>query len=328
MAPELLQNDYMKNQIKKILMVLVVLTLSPSFSWATMPPLDSKCYDVYSQHDYDQHDYSFCIDQEKGSTSQDVLLYLHGAGGSEHEWVNSPYAETFYSKWGMKAPTVISISYGKTWLLVEKNDSDESGLYEHFTQIALPHVESMLLFHPAKIMLVGASMGGFNASQLYLKQPQLFSKVALACPALFELDSKAIYSDDDSDNNDDDSSDMDSEVSKYVARTRANEDDVNFALGVYLDYFPDEDSWNAASPIDLAAKWVTPAFPPLYVSCGDADQFGFFEGSTLFTNAVTKNGASAELKIVPGPHCSFDQDGMFGFLMGTEMTTRNIASVR
>jgi len=260
-----------------------------------MPVLQTVC----GTEDGGGISYSYCIQQLPGTTSKDAVLYLHGQGGSEYEWQNSPFAETVYSQWGQAAPAVITISYGKTWLLAEKNSSSLSGLFEHFTQIALPALEAKLPFHPAHLILMGASMGGFNASQLYLKRPDLFSRIVLACPAIITFSPQA----------------KDLEVGAYVARTGADRYYVDRALEMFSAFYPDTAAWSNAAPVDLASKMVTAQFPPVYVSCGDVDQYGFFEGAKAFADAVAKNGASSQWKLVPGPHCSFDVNGVASFVV-------------
>ncbi|MBC7396621.1 MAG: esterase [Bdellovibrionales bacterium] len=243
--------------------------------------------------------WKFCEYKVPGSNNDSVLYYLHGLRGDEYEWQNSPNFVKTYGLWGFSAPTVVTLSYGSTWLLAEKNNSPRSGLYEHFTQIALPAIEKRLNLKPQRRLLMGASMGGFNASQVYLKNPELFAKVSLACPAITSI---GPY----------DSAEV---VAAYQERTGAYDEYVRTALTISAAYFPDQASWDKSAPIAQATERVQASHPPLYVSGGTEDEFGFQEGGELFAKAARDKGAQVVWKAVPGLHCSFDVIGNAIFLL-------------
>lgn len=262
----------------------------------------AKDMDVKVQCGQDEqagHWWNYCEYQVPGSTSKDVLYYFHGIGGSEYEWQNFPFYDKTYSLWGNSAPTVVTVSYGSAWLLAEQNSSGVSGLYEHFIHTALPYLETQLKLTPERRLLMGLSMGGFNASQLYLKNPELFNKVALACPALSTVSPYASRE----------------EIAAYQQRTGALDYYIARALGLSATYFPDEASWQTAAPVQQAQQRTNPTYPPLFVSGGMQDQYGFQEGGKAFVDAAAANGATAKWTPVQGPHCTFDIVGNALFLL-------------
>lgn len=253
------------------------------------------CYEASSAGWY----YDYCVDRVAESVNPDVVYYFHGAYGSSEEWLNSNYYRRIYDRWGIRAPTVVSVSYGNLWLLAERNNSGYSGLYDHFVKMALPEIEKARALKPARRFLAGASMGGFNAAQLYLKNPELFSKVVLLCPALVELNP---YSNE-------------ADVEDYVSRTHANRSAIwNF---IYLTqiYFPTRAAYKTADPFLLAQTHVSAGSPSLLVTIGLQDEYGFFEGSAGLVDLATEREAPAEYIPLDGRHCSWDWKSVSQFLI-------------
>jgi S-formylglutathione hydrolase FrmB len=201
--------------------------------------------------------------------------------------------------WGNSAPVVISITYGSAWLLAEQNESGYSGLYENFVKVALPTIEKTRNIHPEHRMLMGLSMGGFNAAQVYLKNPELFTKVALACPAITTV---GPYSGAD-------------EIAAYTARTHALSNYVNNALYLSSNYYPSQEAWDRADSIALANTQITSDSPPLYISGGMQDEYGFFEGAAEFASIAASKGVSATWVPLRGRHCTFDWQGTARFFI-------------
>lgn len=247
----------------------------------------------------DNRSYSYCVHQVEGSINPDVVYYFHGAYGSAQDWTNSVYYQRIYEAWGAQAPTVISVSYGSLWLLAEKNSSARSGLFNHFVETALPAIEKARQLQPARRLLAGASMGGFNAVQLYLKKPELFSKVLLLCPALAKL---TPYS-------------STAAVNEYINRTRASRSAIWNFLYLGQLYFPNEEAYKAADPFVLVQSHVGEFSPSLLVTIGLQDEYGFFEGSADFSDQAELTGANAAYVPLEGKHCSWDWSSATQFIL-------------
>jgi pimeloyl-ACP methyl ester carboxylesterase len=281
------------NKLKLLLVPFAFQVFGLTVAYADAPKLDIKCYSVASTRDF-----GYCTHQVKGSTNHEVLYYLHGAGSSEYEWQNSTALSNVYEAWGTNAPAVITISYGRTWMLAEKNDSSYSGLLEHFTEVAMPWAEKQLGYVPTSRILIGLSMGGFNASQLYLKRPGLFRKVELLCPLITNVSPYDSYD----------------AINAYTQRTRAQPNQVARALNLTQTYYPNAAIWNQAAPIALANATVSSASAPIFVSVGAQDEYGFFEGAKAFADQVTAKGGMAKFILVQGGHCSFDAAAAVEFI--------------
>jgi pimeloyl-ACP methyl ester carboxylesterase len=284
----------MMNFKATLILLFLSFTGATSLSYAT-PRVSVQC-------DHQQgggYWWNYCFYQTAGSTSKDVLYYFHGIHGNEYEWQNSPDYEKVYEVWGAAAPKVISISYGSAWLLAQKNSSPRSGLYDNFVDTAMPTIEAELKLQPAHRLLFGLSMGGFNAAQIYLKNSDLFTKFALACPAITSIGPYSSIE----------------EILAYEKRTDASPADVNTALYLSHVYFPTPQDWNNAAPIAQATATVRADAPPLYVSGGMQDQYGFEEGAQAFVSAVNAKGARAKWVSLPGPHCTWDVEGTALFLI-------------
>ncbi len=274
--------------LKKSALIICLFILKSSFTHFNdaFANVDQKCGVIQDQRFWT----SYCLYSDPNSKNQDLLYYFHGYGGNETSWGNNYFYPAIYNQWANHAPKVLTISYGSSWLLAEKTPSNLSGMYDHFVQFVIPTLEKQLKIKPEHRLLFGISMGGFNASQLYLKSPELFSKVALGCPEINTLNPNASYI----------------EISNYVLRTNSYIYYVQKNLELMNYFFPDSASWANANPIELAKKKINPNYPPLNISCGDLDEVGFFEGANIFAEVAKSKGASVEWNLLHGYHCTVD----------------------
>ena len=246
-------------------------------------------------------EWSYCVSRFRNSKNPDILYYLHGIGGNSKSWSDN-YAKA-NSPWKFRPsqePTVVSISFGEIWLLAQKNASEITGeLMDFILDEAMPEIEASLEGFKGKRFLVGLSMGGFNATQLYLWHPGPFAKVALLCPALAEISPYV----------------SDSEYDDFIRRTQADPEKARFTRGIIQYAFKDETQWALASPFQIGPELLNPMHPPLFISTGQEDDFGFFEGGKGFADLARTKGVH-EVKWAPinGKHCSFDADALFQFL--------------
>ena len=79
------------------------------------------------------------------------------------------------------------------------------------------------------------------------------------------------------------------------------------------DVFPrkmmlEAESWSGAAPLDLAKKVLNKNSPRLYISCGDEDEYGFFDGARKLALEIAKP-QGVDVTWVPiqgGDHCTVD----------------------
>lgn len=246
--------------------------------------------------------WSYCISRVEGSKNPDLVYYFHGIDGSEKDWVEHsiPVREK-WAKDGQDAPTVVSISFGTVWLLAPHSGSELTGMLMDFVmKAAIPQIESKLGGVHGRRMLVGRSMGGFNATELYLWYPEVFERVALLCPALSQISPFA----------------SDEEFEELIARTGALPTRVNRARDLGRFLFQNEANWRTVSPLLIAPLKVNSRYPKLFVSTGRQDDYGFFDGAEIFADLVHSQGVSeVEWYPVEGKHCEFDAQALAKFLI-------------
>ena len=261
-------------------------------------PLDTTCASVDKPVAF-----KYCISRTPGSRSTEVLYYLHGLGGNAKSWTEKDnYPAVMRRLWAAQAkdvPPVVTVSFGHFWLLAEKNASPNSGLFEFFTRYVMPAIEKEKLPGLTGRILIGESMGGFNATELVLKAPGLFERAALVCPAIANLPRRP----------------SDAEFDDFLRRTGADRAHVKKAERLLNAIYPDDASYDAAAPLNAAKTLLGAATPPLNVSCGDKDEYGFYEGAEAFARLASAKGVSVRWESLKGGHCAADPAALAAFLL-------------
>jgi pimeloyl-ACP methyl ester carboxylesterase len=247
--------------------------------------------------------WSYCISRDQDSQSEEVLYFFHGLAHDEKDWRFGTRPIAIRQTWEAKhkpLPIAVAISFGPFWLLSEKNSSARSGLMNVLIDHVIPFIEKEKLGGlPRKRLLYGESMGGFNATELVLTHPELWERAGIACPAIVNA---SPYSSQE-------------ELDRYIKRTGADPDYVKQAVDLSRAVFPDEESWETASPLLLAQTQLDETTPPLHVSCGDKDEYGFEEGAKAFADQARENGVDVTWQSLPGGHCTADPVALANFLI-------------
>lgn len=251
----------------------------------------------------------FCIHTPISNASADVLYHLHGNGGSQQTWQDTfYYPEQIRTEWlqsNSKLPTVVSISFGSTWLLVEKNEKSVSGLFEVFTQKVIPMIEAQMGGLKGRRLLIGESMGGFNSIQLSLKT-DIFSKAAILCAPITPVSPFAPMS----------------EIEEYLHTTAVWDyykknpktvlESVDGAIAI-VQGFINEPQWTSISPLDLAQTSTTKT--QLYVAVGYHDEYAAYEGNVEFVKILQEKNRNIEWRPQWGGHCAIDIPSVSAFLI-------------
>lgn len=253
----------------------------------------------------------FCIHKPENSLSKDVLYYLHGNGGSQTTWQESVYytqqIRQYWSDTQKQPPTIVSISFGPTWLLVEKNSKPESGLYNVVTEQLIPLIEKQLGGLHGQRLLLGESMGGVNSIQLALKT-KLFHKAAILCAPISPISPFSPIAD----------------IFKYVESTAAWEyykktnpklvyQSAEGAVEIAQAFIPTPDEWNKADPLLLAQTSTSQT--SIYLAAGYYDSYGAYEGNILFYKALKNNHRNVQWRPQWGGHCAIDIPSLADFLV-------------
>src|SRR5262249_37831686 len=126
-----------------------------------------------------------CIYTAAQGTNEDVAYLFHGRNLDEKLWNDNTYYTSMIQKTrqetGDKPPKIVTISFGRTWLLTRKGSSSQAGLLDVLTREVLPAVEARI-GKPHRRLVFGESMGGVNTLLAALKTHGVFQKAISLCP--------------------------------------------------------------------------------------------------------------------------------------------------
>jgi pimeloyl-ACP methyl ester carboxylesterase len=247
--------------------------------------------------------WAYCIYPGEDDGSR-VVYFMHGLGHSEKTWGEKKdgVGALLRDQWaldGKKRPTVISVSFGPFWLIAPRNGSKYGGLLEAFPVLVIPTVEKKLAKVPDERVLLGESMGGFNATQLAFKASKYWVRSAMLCPPITELGPNA----------------SPEAIKKFVEETGAKPDLVENAVKLSKTFFPTDEAWADAAPLNLVAKADGRSVPPLQVTCGNRDEYGFYPGSRKFALTGLGRGLKLDWRSLLAGHCAMDAKATAAFLL-------------
>ncbi len=254
----------------------------------------------------------YCIHTPNAQPSGDIVYHLHGRGNNEFTWADDWYytaqIRREWEKTGLNQPIVISVSFGPTWLLAEKNSSPQSGLFEVFVNKVIPQIESQIGSFKRRIVF-GESMGGFNSIQLALKT-NLFNKAAILCSPMMEVSLFAPQE----------------EIHDHVKKSSAwhyyKDFDpeavfrhVDILVKVAKAFYPTEENWKTGDPLQLARDRKAQSAPQFYTAVGFHDPYAAYEGNEKFAEILKANGIEVEWRPQWGGHCAIDIPSLARFLV-------------
>ena len=242
----------------------------------------------------------YCVSRDRRGTNGDIVYHLHGRNLDESIWNDDTYfTAMLQSEWQRSSalpPTVVTLSYGSTWLLTPKGEKAASGLLDDLMS-RLPAIEAKI-GHPRRRLLMGESMGGLNVLVAGLSYPSQFAKVAALCPGVYAASPFAPVS----------------TIRAAMGRTGA---DPKIVFGVWLmarKHLANDAKWRRISPLDLIAR-AGPNAPALYLSNGLYDAYGNFEGTERLAEIARQRGIKTEWHPIYGGHCATDASSLATFLL-------------
>lgn len=262
--------------------------------------------------------WEYCVSSMENVKPGHVLYYFHGRGGNSHTWEKDlkPIRDRWRST-GAAAPVVVCVSFGERFLLAPKNSLAQSGLLEVFLDRVMPEIESNLKTPVRERSVMGLSMGGYSAAQVLFRKPGLFKRGILVQPAITPV---SPYGPQD-------------EIDRYVKLTRKRTVNLKNAVRYYLLqsdfarinvniifetsmlYYPDRKTWEEASPLRLITTLKGKELPGLYISCGDKDEFGLYEGSKKLAEAAGRQGLQVVWHPDKGNHTAIDIPAIADFIV-------------
>jgi len=262
----------------KFLFIFLILTLcmitSCDFNGnGNTPPLAHICAE---KQNLGNIEYSYCYDLF--NDSENLIVFMHGAFAGEESWTKPSLlleSQKFLRVRSRlaKEPRVITISLGSSWLLTKgPNKKIPFSTIDDFMKV-LSHLENKH-FKPKRRFLIGISMGGANALQLWLHRPKDFDRVVVV-NALQTF----CYAYD---------------FINPLCRIGSAD------LGVALSLFMVRANYTSKSHYDLndlekaGGNLVSVQHPPLQIHIAEGDEFMFNRGGEAIYNNI-KNKAPVEL---------------------------------
>lgn len=240
--------------------------------------------------------YHWCVHRDPSSSSKRTVVYLHGNGGSERSWPadDNTRLQELLNKSPEGAPAIITLSLGGAWFLNEEGGTFSRSNLETLLEKALPEAEAKLGFSPSPRVLVGKSMGGFNATQLFAKAPAgTFSAAAILCPAQPPLTPFATRAE--------------METFIQARRTYIRPDLVEKWTERFRQAYSTPALWKKHDPLELAAGMAA-SKTPLFLQADDQDVFGFYPNAEKFHQALKAKGANVQWHVtVGGQHCQLNE---------------------
>ena len=244
--------------------------------------------------------YNYCIDRPAANASGDIMFYFHGLNADETEF-SKAYGTSVLNELANRgaAPTVISISFGPLWFLTDADNANHPALHELVVNTIIPQMEQKITTPLRHRVLMGESMGGFNAIQLLVKNAALFTDAVLLCPAISTLSPTS----------------TDDQLAQYAAsHDGVVLSQLYLARKLAQSEFPTQADWDTHNPLELALS-LSSTSPPFFISGGTKDEWGFYEGQNEFANIAKSLGAPVEWTSIPDKgHCIQTADSLSALL--------------
>ena len=253
-----------------------------------------------SFYDFDcqaENRWHLCTAIAKQPTSKNpmpLIYYFHGAGGSA-QW--QAYSSAMRSTAKVTSDlgfSILSPSLGPVWFALDPLSSQLRSILEKVEKEKFGE-------RPIERILIGDSMGAFNAFQFFKSNPKFASKIAFLCPAF-------------------DSFFPSNEKSRqvYLARTQANAKAANTIEQYVKRFFKSKKTLETYHPVSQLKKIPLPDQanrPELFLSIGTQDDYGFFSATNAFQKQASQLGWKVHWHPVEGGlHCAYDQDALNQFL--------------
>ena len=278
----------------KIIISQILVFILISFSIPALAKITTDC-DTATVND---RSFKYCV--RKNTESRAVLYYLHGLMGSSSSYKRFIVddIDPLWIKKGIPVPNIIAVSFGASWIMSDATGGQ--GIQKYFADTVQPYLEKEFLFDSSfRRMIVGMSMGGFNAVQTFAKNPERYHRAAFLCPALHDginpFSSKA-------------------EIDAFIKRTGASRTLVNITQKIGRDEYADIEDWNQEGPMAVASRMAIVNFP-IYIGIGDADQFGFLEGANAFSDLMKTKSPQVDTYVIKdGGHCAYPVQELADYL--------------
>lgn len=257
--------------------------------------------DCFKFPDSLQMDRKYCLTTTKGSDNPDVLYHFHGLLGSPTHWYFSIQNRAIRRRWehlGFKAPTVVSVSFGRTHLMNPADGNPDNGTLDKMVREIIPFIEKKHNLNPPRRLCFGHSLGGFQCLQLFLRYPQVIDTFAAASIPLVTITPFSTQE----------------EFDAFQQRTGASPKKIKQALEIAKRHYPTPEAWNKLYPLKFAEKYLDRSYSPFYISTSLKDDWGFGEGGQVLGQMALKRQIPIVYEEIDGGHSDIHEEGVADFL--------------
>lgn len=215
---------------------------------------------------------------EAQSARLPVLYLLHGLGGHERDWQALGHIEQTAARLirqnAIPPMAIVMPDGANSWYV----NSQKHGLYEDaLLEDLIPETEQVHGFggDRSRRAIAGLSMGGYGAFRLAFRHPDRFAMTAGLSAAIFP----------------------DLESAGDVSRQQ-----IGFFKGVFGEPF-DVAEFNRQNFFsDIQSLGVTGKPPAIWITVGDDDGFGLYEGNIALYQALKQAEIPVEFRMTDGNH--------------------------
>ncbi len=207
--------------------------------------------------------------------SYPVLYLLHGYGGTHRDWLKAGQVgqtlDRLISAGRISPILVVMPSASKSWYV----NSSKYGKYETALLHDLPkYLEAELYSLKTREgrAVAGLSMGGYGALRFAFRSPESFASVAALSPAIFP---------------------------NVISKDEFKPVQIKLFAGAFDDPFS-VTKYNEKNVFTLVQTASNP--PATYLTVGDDDWFGLYDGTFAFYQQLKSQKIAAELRITDGNH--------------------------
>lgn len=246
---------------------------------------------------------------ERAST---CIYFFHSVNGDRESW--KTYADTYRALAETVDFYLVSVSFGDRWFLT--NSAQEYQFHipvARFAELLLNEVERAFPGKIANRIVMGTSMGAYNAAELAFRYPQAFSQALLISASILPIDPFS------------DESDILSEIDKIERNAqpirhafkkalfwKSPHDSAMWSMLAYQrTRFVTHDNWNASDILETVKSAAN--LPNTYISYGESDIYG--AGNQLLAELARDKATHLEIHELKGGHTAFDGRSLCDFIV-------------
>lgn len=248
-------------------------------------------------------DMTYCL--TPGSKAR-TLVFFHGIMNNEAGWAGKAARALTKSFRTLRAdpPTVLTVSMGRIFFLSGRRLENGMTDVEEVTETLVKLVKRLGLSNfesPSQLDLMGDSMGGNNSLHVYLRNPELFRKFAMICPAnsrVSPFSPLSIWE-----------KNLEDEGANYL---------YSMALRKTLQHFYlNQAIWESESPLQFVRKSYKPLSKPqpIFIGIVEHDPYGFNKVERDLADLFEKNGHPVTFTRTDAGHCYIDSEPLARFFL-------------